>query len=200
MGSFPDSADRGLVMETHSTYLIRGNKLLLRVRVHQKTPPDFSAHRCGQCWWFWRRNRVRLFQDREWMQDGVVRLERLKAGGSLQLPRKGTLIASIQDMLRQILLNSTADPSFDAMAQTHAPSLNISHGPVSVSAWLRPTGRGLREGELPKPDLATYVVIFLVLLLLVLFIVFYINCQLRGSFFASMPYDRSLRETRGSYK
>uniref|UniRef100_A0A8C9QX82 Small integral membrane protein 32 n=1 Tax=Scleropages formosus TaxID=113540 RepID=A0A8C9QX82_SCLFO len=103
-------------------------------------------------------------------------------------------------MLRQILLNSTAASGFDTMAQTHAPSLNISHGPVSVSAWLRPTGRGLREGELARPDLATYVVIFLVLLLLVLLIVFYINCQLRGSFFASMPYDRSLRETRGSYK
>ncbi|XP_048884858.1 small integral membrane protein 32-like [Brienomyrus brachyistius] len=103
-------------------------------------------------------------------------------------------------MLRQILLNSTASTGFDLTVQTNAPPLNISHGPVSVAALLKPTGRELREGELSKPDLATYIVIFLLLFLLVLLIVFYINCQLRGSFFASMPYDRSLREARSSYK
>ena len=106
-------------------------------------------------------------------------------------------------MLRQILLNSTEAPDFDLMmTQTHAPaSLNASHGSVSVAALLRPTGRGgLREGELNKPDLATYLVICLLLFLLVLLIVFFINCQLRNSFFASMPYDRSLREARTSYK
>ncbi|XP_071400329.1 small integral membrane protein 32 [Centroberyx affinis] len=113
-------------------------------------------------------------------------------------------------MLRQILLNSTDAPDFDlvlmAQSSTHAPaSLNASHGgSVSVAALLRPTtgrgGGGLREGELHKPDLATYIVMCLVLFLLVLLIVFFINCQLRNSFFASMPYDRSLREARTSYK
>lgn len=107
-------------------------------------------------------------------------------------------------MLRQMLLNSTAAArDFDLMSNTHTPApLNVSHGPVSVSALLKPTGRGsaLREGEPDKPDLATYVVMCLVLFLLVLLIVFFINCQLRNSFFASMPYDRSLREARSSYK
>uniref|UniRef100_A0A672FGZ7 Small integral membrane protein 32 n=2 Tax=Salarias fasciatus TaxID=181472 RepID=A0A672FGZ7_SALFA len=114
-------------------------------------------------------------------------------------------------MLRQILLNSTDSPDFDlvlmAGSTTHAPtSLNASHGggSVSVAALLRPTtgrgGGGLREGELHKPDLITYIVMCLLLFLLVLLIVFFINCQLRNSFFASMPYDRSLREARTSYK
>uniref|UniRef100_A0A3Q3K0S4 Small integral membrane protein 32 n=1 Tax=Monopterus albus TaxID=43700 RepID=A0A3Q3K0S4_MONAL len=91
-------------------------------------------------------------------------------------------------------------------SSTHAPSsLNASHGgSVSVAALLRPTtgrgGGGLREGELHKPDLITYIVMCLLLFLLVLLIVFFINCQLRNSFFASMPYDRSLREARTSYK
>ncbi|XP_049330690.1 small integral membrane protein 32-like [Astyanax mexicanus] len=116
-------------------------------------------------------------------------------------------------MLRQVLLNSTAAArGLDAMSHTHAPPpLNVSlHAPVSVSALLKPSGRGggaggggaggLREGEYSKPDLATYVVMCLVLFLLVLLIVLFINCQLRNSFFASMPYDRSLREARSSYK
>lgn len=113
-------------------------------------------------------------------------------------------------MLRQILLNSTDSPDFDlvlmAQSSTHAPSsLNASHGgSVSVAALLRPTtgrgGGGMREGELHKPDLITYIVMCLLLFLLVLLIVFFINCQLRNSFFASMPYDRSLREARTSYK
>lgn len=113
-------------------------------------------------------------------------------------------------MLRQILLNSTNTPDFNLMlmaqSSTHAPSsLNASHGgSVSVAALLRPTtgrgGGGLREGELHKPDLITYIVMCLLLFLLVLLIVFFINCQLRNSFFASMPYDRSLREARTSYK
>lgn len=121
-------------------------------------------------------------------------------------------------MLRQVLLNSTAAArGLDAMSHTHAPPpLGVSlHAPVSVSSLLKPGGRGggaggggsagggaggLREGELSKPDLATYVVMCLVLFLLVLLIVLFINCQLRNSFFASMPYDRSLREARSSYK
>lgn len=113
-------------------------------------------------------------------------------------------------MLRQILLNSTDNLDFDlelmAQTSTHSPSsVNASHGSsVSVAALLRPTagrdGAALREGELHKPDLATYIVMCLLLFLLVLLIVFFINCQLRNSFFASMPYDRSLREARTSYK
>ncbi|XP_076015727.1 uncharacterized protein smim32 [Genypterus blacodes] len=114
-------------------------------------------------------------------------------------------------MLRQILLNSTDAPDFNlvlmAQSSTHDPaSLNASHGgSVSVAALLRPTtgrggGGGLREGELHKPDLVTYIIMCLLLFLLVLLIVFFINCQLRNSFFASMPYDRSLREARTSYK
>ncbi|XP_040031242.2 small integral membrane protein 32 [Gasterosteus aculeatus] len=113
-------------------------------------------------------------------------------------------------MLRQMLLNSTDTSDFHlalvAQSSTHAPSsMNASHGgSVSVAALLRPTaGRGggeLREGELHKPDLTTYIVMCLLLFLLVLLIVFFINCQLRNSFFASMPYDRSLREARSSYK
>uniref|UniRef100_A0A3P8V859 Small integral membrane protein 32 n=1 Tax=Cynoglossus semilaevis TaxID=244447 RepID=A0A3P8V859_CYNSE len=110
-------------------------------------------------------------------------------------------------MLRLILLNSTDNPDFDlvlmAQSSTQDPSsLNASHGSsVSVAALLRPTtrGGGLREGELHKPDLITYIVMCLLLFLLVLLIVFFINCQLRNSFFASMPYDRSLREARTSY-
>lgn len=112
-------------------------------------------------------------------------------------------------MLRQMLLNSTAAAArdLDAISQTHAPApLDVSHAPVSVSALLKPAGRGgaggdaLREGELSKPDLTTYVVMCIVLFLLVLLIVIFINCQLRNSFFASTPYDRSLREARTSYK
>lgn len=121
---------------------------------------------------------------------------------------------SLHIMLRQILLNSTHNPNFNVIlmsqSSTHAPStLNASHsgGSVSVATLLRPTaarggsgGGGLREGELHKPDLVTYIVMCLLLFLLVLLIVFFINCQLRNSFFASMPYDRSLREARTSYK
>lgn len=120
---------------------------------------------------------------------------------------------SLLTMLRQILLNSTDNPNFDVImtqSSTHAhSSLNTSHsgGSVSVDSLLRPTaarggsgGGGLREGELHKPDLVTYIVMCLLLFLLVLLIVFFINCQLRNSFFASMPYDRSLREARTSYK
>lgn len=107
-------------------------------------------------------------------------------------------------MLRQILLNSTNALDFDlGMAlQTHETvSVNASHRSVNMAAL--PTGSrgGMREdGELNKPDLATYMIICLLLFLLVLLIVFFINCQLRNSFFASMPYDRSLREARTSYK
>ncbi|XP_061644390.1 small integral membrane protein 32-like [Phyllopteryx taeniolatus] len=124
-------------------------------------------------------------------------------------------------MLKQVLLNSTISPHLGLvlMAQSSASTpaaVNLSHGSlVSVAALLRPTagrgggggeegggggGGGLRDVELQKPDLLTYVVMCLLLFLLVLIIVFFINCQLRNSFFASMPYDRSLREARTSYK
>uniref|UniRef100_A0A671U9I7 Small integral membrane protein 32 n=1 Tax=Sparus aurata TaxID=8175 RepID=A0A671U9I7_SPAAU len=80
-------------------------------------------------------------------------------------------------------------------ARTQGPEAFLG---IHVAALLRPTagrgGGGLREGELHKPDLITYIVMCLLLFLLVLLIVFFINCQLRNSFFASMPYDRSLRE------
>uniref|UniRef100_A0A3B3T699 Uncharacterized protein n=1 Tax=Paramormyrops kingsleyae TaxID=1676925 RepID=A0A3B3T699_9TELE len=93
------------------------------------------------------------------------------------------------------LLCSAVTGGFSASLQTALTLIVYEF----VAALLKPTGRELREGELSKPDLATYIVIFLLLFLLVLLIVFYINCQLRGSFFASMPYDRSLREARSSY-
>lgn len=120
--------------------------------------------------------------------------------------------ASVQlpAMLRQILFNSTHTANYDltlmSQSSTNPPtSLNTSHSaPINVAALLRPTtargGGGIRDGELHKPDLITYIVMCLLLLLLVLLIVFFINCQLRNSFFASMPYDRSLREARTSYK
>ncbi|XP_078810257.1 uncharacterized protein smim32 [Oryzias latipes] len=124
--------------------------------------------------------------------------------------RPSLLLSPRGIMLRQILLNSTDSPDFDLMLMAQSPtnapsSMNASHGSsVSVAALLRPTtgrgGAGLREGELHKPDLITYLVMCLLLFLLVLLIVFFINCQLRNSFFASMPYDRSLREARTSYK
>uniref|UniRef100_A0A8D3DLE4 Uncharacterized protein n=1 Tax=Scophthalmus maximus TaxID=52904 RepID=A0A8D3DLE4_SCOMX len=75
----------------------------------------------------------------------------------------------------------------------------------SAGAHLKPSTRCLSgaeragDGEFHKPDLITYIVMCLLLFLLVLLIVFFINCQLRNSFFASMPYDRSLREARTSY-
>lgn len=114
-------------------------------------------------------------------------------------------------MLRQMLLNSTAAAArdLDAISRTHtSATLHVSPAPVSVSALLKPANRGgggagggaLREGVLNKPDLTTYVVMCLLLFLVVLLIVFFINCQLRNSFFASTPYDRSLREARSSYK
>ncbi|KAG2455759.1 small integral membrane protein 32-like [Polypterus senegalus] len=103
-------------------------------------------------------------------------------------------------MLKGLLINSTSSPSFETMAQTSTPSLNTSQAAVSVAALLKPTGRGLREGDLNKPDLLTYLVMFLILFLLVVLIVFFINCQLKNSFFMSLPYDRSLREARNSWR
>ncbi|XP_051926681.1 small integral membrane protein 32-like [Hippocampus zosterae] len=112
-------------------------------------------------------------------------------------------------MLRQVLLNSTSTPHLDLMLMgqsSTSATTSVNGGLVSVAALLRPTsgrgggGGGLRDGELHKPDLLTYIVMCLLLFLLVLIIVFFINCQLRNSFFASMPYDRSLREARTSYK
>ncbi|XP_058853264.1 small integral membrane protein 32-like [Acipenser ruthenus] len=103
-------------------------------------------------------------------------------------------------MLKELLINSTVAASLELLTQTNAPTLNTPQGSISVAALLRPTGRGMRDGELSKPDLVTYVVIFLVMFVLVVMIVLFINCQLKNSLFATMPYDRSLREARTSWK
>jgi len=120
-------------------------------------------------------------------------------------------------MLRHILLNSTAPADYDLVVATmvarstaHSPSSSLNTSllrPTAAAAGGRGGGggggggdAGLRDGELHKPDLVTYIVMCLLLFVLVLLIVFFINCQLRNSFFASMPYDRSLREARTSYK
>uniref|UniRef100_A0A3B3ZG82 Small integral membrane protein 32 n=1 Tax=Periophthalmus magnuspinnatus TaxID=409849 RepID=A0A3B3ZG82_9GOBI len=91
-----------------------------------------------------------------------------------------------------VLLNFTfkTEPSVDSR-QNLAHCLDFK---ARISEWMPLRARGMREGELHKPDLVTYIVMCLLLFLLVLLIVFFINCQLRNSFFASMPYDRSLRE------
>ncbi|KAK6475869.1 small integral membrane protein 32-like [Huso huso] len=102
-------------------------------------------------------------------------------------------------MLKELLINSTVAASLELLTQTNAPTLNTPQGSISVAALLRPTGRGMRDGELSKPDLVTYVVIFVVMFVLVVMIVLFINCQLKN-LFATMPYDRSLREARTSWK
>uniref|UniRef100_A0A452GWZ6 Small integral membrane protein 32 n=1 Tax=Gopherus agassizii TaxID=38772 RepID=A0A452GWZ6_9SAUR len=68
------------------------------------------------------------------------------------------------------------------------------------SAFYMSTARVLKEGEINKPDLVTYIVLFFFLLLTVIIIVLFINCQLKNSFFATLPYDRSLRETRSTWR
>uniref|UniRef100_A0A8C8C142 Uncharacterized protein n=1 Tax=Oncorhynchus tshawytscha TaxID=74940 RepID=A0A8C8C142_ONCTS len=81
----------------------------------------------------------------------------------------------------------TYDFDLGMALQTHE-TVNASHGSVNMAAL--PTGSrgGMREdGELNKPDLATYMIICLLLFLLVLLIVFFINCQLRNSFFNPIP-------------
>ncbi|XP_077466162.1 small integral membrane protein 32 [Stigmatopora argus] len=106
-------------------------------------------------------------------------------------------------MTRRVLLNSSTASHLDLlrMARSSPSGGATSVTLASVATLLRPAaghggGGGFRDGELHKADLFTYVAMCLLLFVLVLIIVFFINCQLRNSFFASMPYDRSLREAR----
>uniref|UniRef100_A0A3B4UJ72 Uncharacterized protein n=1 Tax=Seriola dumerili TaxID=41447 RepID=A0A3B4UJ72_SERDU len=112
-------------------------------------------------------------------------------------------------MLRQYPPHSTDTPRLRPGAHgpvlTHAPSsLNASHGgSVSVAALLRPTRGEVEAGSgrasCTKPDLITYIVMCLLLFCWCCSCVLH-QLPARNSFFASMPYDRSLREARSSYK
>ncbi|XP_074408545.1 small integral membrane protein 32 [Zonotrichia albicollis] len=98
------------------------------------------------------------------------------------------------------LLNSTSATEAHLMIQTNTPYLSSTPRPVSSSALYMSTARVLKEGEINKPDLVTYIILFFFLFLTVTFIVFFINCQLKNSFFATLPYDRSLREARNPWR
>ncbi|XP_042309167.1 small integral membrane protein 32 [Sceloporus undulatus] len=97
-------------------------------------------------------------------------------------------------------LNSTGATDPHLIIQSNTPYLGSTQRPVSSSAFYMSTARVLKEGEINKPDLVTYIVLFLFLLLAVTIIVLFINCQLKNSFFATLPYDRSLREARSPWK
>lgn len=98
------------------------------------------------------------------------------------------------------LLNSTSATEAHLIIQTNTPYLSSTPRPVSSSALYMSTARVLKEGEINKPDLVTYIILFFFLFLTVTFIVFFINCQLKNSFFATLPYDRSLREARNPWR
>lgn len=98
------------------------------------------------------------------------------------------------------LLNSTSATDPHLIIQTNTPYIGSTQRPVSSSAFYMSTARVLKEGEINKPDLVTYIVLFFFLLLAVTIIVLFINCQLKNSFFATLPYDRSLREARSPWK
>lgn len=98
------------------------------------------------------------------------------------------------------LLNSTNATDPHLIIQTNTPYLGSTQRPISSSAFYMSTARVLKEGEINKPDLVTYIVLFFFLLLAVIIIVLFINCQLKNSFFATLPYDRSLREARSPWK
>ncbi|KAE8614478.1 hypothetical protein XENTR_v10008182 [Xenopus tropicalis] len=103
-------------------------------------------------------------------------------------------------MYGDLLLNSSSATEAELMIQTNTPYLTSTHRPVSSSALYLSTARVLKEGEINKPDLMTYIILFVLLFLTVALIVLFINCQLRNSFFAGLPYDRSLRESRSPWK
>lgn len=103
-------------------------------------------------------------------------------------------------MYGEMLLNSSSATEAQIMLQTNTPYLSSTQRPVSSSAFYMSTARVLKEGEINKPDLMTYIVLFVLLFLSVTLIVLFINCQLRNSFFAGLPYDRSLREARSPWK
>ncbi|OXB73461.1 UNVERIFIED_CONTAM: hypothetical protein H355_015565 [Colinus virginianus] len=98
------------------------------------------------------------------------------------------------------LLNSTGATEAHLILQTNTPYLGSTQRPVSSSAFYMSTARVLKEGEINKPDLLTYIILFFFLLLTVTLIVLFINCQLKNSFFATLPYDRSLREARSPWR
>lgn len=98
------------------------------------------------------------------------------------------------------LLNSTSATEAHLIIQTNTPYLSSTQRPVSSSALYMSTARVLKEGEINKPDLVTYIILFFFLLLTVTLIVLFINCQLKNSFFATLPYDRSLREARSPWR
>ncbi|XP_074694781.1 small integral membrane protein 32 [Strix aluco] len=98
------------------------------------------------------------------------------------------------------LLNSTSATEAHLIIQTNTPYLSGTPRPVSSSAFYMSTARVLKEGEINKPDLVTYIILFFFLLLTVTLIVLFINCQLKNSFFATLPYDRSLREARSPWR
>lgn len=98
------------------------------------------------------------------------------------------------------LLNSTSATEAHLILQTNTPYLGSTQRPVSSSAFYLSTARVLKEGEINKPDLVTYIILFFFLLLTVTLIVLFINCQLKNSFFATLPYDRSLREARSPWR
>ncbi|XP_048347682.1 small integral membrane protein 32 isoform X2 [Sphaerodactylus townsendi] len=98
------------------------------------------------------------------------------------------------------LLNSTNVTDPHLSIQTNTPYIGSTQRPVSSSTFYMSTARVLKEDEINKPDLVTYIVLFFFLFLGVTVIVLFINCQLKNSFFATLPYDRSLREARSPWK
>uniref|UniRef100_A0A8C5WCY1 Small integral membrane protein 32 n=1 Tax=Leptobrachium leishanense TaxID=445787 RepID=A0A8C5WCY1_9ANUR len=99
-----------------------------------------------------------------------------------------------------LLLNPNNATEAQVMLQTNTPYLSSTQRPVSASVLYMSTAKVMKEGGMNKPDLLTYVVLFLLLFVSVAIIVLFINCQLRNSFFAGLPYDRSLREARSPWK
>ncbi|XP_072846227.2 small integral membrane protein 32 [Pogona vitticeps] len=97
-------------------------------------------------------------------------------------------------------LNSTSVTDPHLIVQANTPYIGSTQRPISSSAFYMSTARVLKEGEINKPDLVTYIILFFFLLLAVTIIVLFINCQLKNSFFATLPYDRSLREARNPWK
>ncbi|XP_051834096.1 small integral membrane protein 32 [Antechinus flavipes] len=98
------------------------------------------------------------------------------------------------------LFNSTSAAEVPLPLHTRGMYGSGTPKPVSSSVLYTSTARALKEGEISKPDLVTYLVLFFFLFLLVSLIVLFINCQLKNTFFATLSYDRSLREARTPWK
>ncbi|XP_028905643.1 small integral membrane protein 32 [Ornithorhynchus anatinus] len=97
-------------------------------------------------------------------------------------------------------LNSTSVAGAHLVARPGPLYPNATQRPVGSSGFYLPTAKVLKEGEMSKADLVTYVVLFSFLLVTVSVIVLFINCQLKNSSFATLPYDRSLREARNPWR